>query len=219
MMKRMNTIFLSICFLTALLAETYFIQRQGQDLVTVIGIGAVVLILGYLMLDSLRNLCKVGSEKTKFILEKTYQEESGKWDERFSELMKLQKANYAATKKNAQLLEQMDEIRERLNDQENTIQKLLELQKKSMEGQKNALNMEINYNKENTKRIIKAIRSEVEKISFEKQLQPTQELQTQVNDKKAAPANKTVVPLYDDPNKNLTTDEIASLFETYGNSL
>lgn len=215
MLKWMNTIFLSICFLAAFLVETYFIQRQGQDLLTIIGIGMVVLILGYLILDSLRNQWKAGIENTKLIADKTFQEESEKWDERFSELEQLQKANYVATKKNAMLIEQMEDIQERLKNQENMIQRLLELQKKSMEGQKNALNMEMNFSKDNTKRIIKVIRSEAEKLKSDQQIQQSQEPLLQTGEEKAAPAKKTVVPLYEDPNKNLTADEIASLFESY----
>jgi hypothetical protein len=68
-------------------------------------------------------------------------------------------------KKNAMLMsEHAEGMMERLETLEHNMARALstltDLQKKAMEGQKNALKYEINYNKENTKRLILALREE-----------------------------------------------------------
>jgi hypothetical protein len=108
---------------------------------------------------------------------------------------------------------------------------MTELQKKSLEGQKNALNLEINYNKENTKQLIKVLREESSRIN-PKELNLLQESSILKNsilensgielpmqgkeEEITLPEAPAVVPLYDDPNKALTPDEIASLFASFG---
>lgn len=276
MKKRLNIVFFSICFLAALLAEAYCIHILGADLLSVGGIGIVVLISGYLLLDSIREQWVKSREKAKFVLEKIYQEETEKWNERYNELSNLQKATYTATKKNtAMLQEKFDEILIKMDSlekiYEKSAQKITELQKKSMEGQKNALNLEINYNKENTKQIIKVLREQGKKLDQEEQLslilnqleknnaylqenigkiqyeyskedtssetgtdsdtfefntfedEDKSDLETvwnTSNDQELEENNQqekpTIVPLYDDPNKALTADEIASLFASFG---
>lgn len=276
MKKRLNIVFFSICFLAALLAEAYCIHILDGDLLSVGGIGIVVLISGYLLLDSIREQWVKSREKAKFVLEKIHQEETEKWNERYNELSNLQKATYTATKKNtAMLQEKFDEILIKMDSlekiYEKSAQKITELQKKSMEGQKNALNLEINYNKENTKQIIKVLREQGKKLDQEEQLslisnqleknnaylqenigkiqyeysnegtssesgtdsdtfefntfedEDKSDLETvwnTSNDQELEENNQqekpTIVPLYDDPNKALTPDEIASLFTNFG---
>lgn len=231
MNKRMNTVFFGICFLAAILTETYFIQLQNGDILSVAGIGAVVLLTGYLLLGSIRDLWIKNSEKMKFVLDKIYQEETQKWDERYTELLNMQKATYTATKKNtAMLQEQLDNISSRLEAFEKSSEKaslkMTELQKKSLEGQKNALNLEINYNKENTKQLIKVLREESSRINPKElnliqdnsiQENSSMELPIKGNEEEISlPEAPAVVPLYDDPNKALTPDEIAGLFASFG---
>jgi hypothetical protein len=251
MIKKLNTVFFSICFLAALIAENYCIQRLDGDLVSVVGIGIVVLIMGYLLLDSIRNHWKKSSENVRFALEKTYQEETEKWNERFIELSNLQKATYTATKKNTEILKsQLDQIISLLESNEMAFAKITELQKKSLEGQKNALNLEINYNKENTKHLIKVLHEESEKNDYQEELrqiinllenkrpegismdrnksddfieepiteteEPDLDLSVSETDDFIEPEIPAVVPLYDDPNKSLTADEIAKLFASVG---
>lgn len=162
MKKRLNIIFFSLCFLGSVIAETYFIQEGADNLFSVIALGIVVLITGYLCMDSIRSKLSDSSNEIRHYLDRMYQEESQRFNERFSELQNLQKATYTATKKNTAILsEQMEDLLDRIEALEgnNTkaLQKLVELQKKALEGQKNALGLEINYNKENTKQLMKAI--------------------------------------------------------------
>ncbi len=212
MKKRLNLMFFSICFLAAIVTEAYFIQRVEEDLISVAGIGVVVLITGYLWMDSLRGL----------------------FMQKYTEIINLHKAVYTATKKDtAEVTNQLTELLARMEIMENNtasaLQLITEYQKKALEGQKNALNYKINYNKENTKQIISAVQegsnraellellsklyhrldgNEREKINPEDELFQEEDLTSE----SVTSANPGVIPLYDDPNKNLTTDEIASLF-------
>ncbi|MHB8127971.1 MAG: hypothetical protein ACYDEX_03130 [Mobilitalea sp.] len=302
MKKRINIIFFSICFFAALLAEAYCIQVLEGDLFSVVGIGIVVLITGYLLMDAVRTQLIRSSENAKTYMEHMYKEEAEKWNERFTEFVNLQKATYTATKKNtAMMAEQFEEILLRMETVEannaKAIQKITELQKKSLEGQKNALNLEINYSKENTKQLINVLREEGNHIELKEQLKLItsylednnellkahmnnredkgygfdsgfnikkesgfaqdnfmdksftedfyEELDTQDhveedvgNEENASETSMffeeeleleainsvmeaeetvpTVTPLYDDPNKALTADEIANLFASFG---
>ncbi|MDF2905726.1 MAG: hypothetical protein K0R34_1047 [Herbinix sp.] len=162
MKKILNTPFFSLCFLGSVIAEAYFIQAGEGSLFSVIALGIVVLITGYLCMDSIRSSLLEGGKKIRLYIDQMYREDMERWNERFNELQNLQKATYTATKKNtATLSEQMEELLDRIEVLEgnNTkaLNKLIELQKKALEGQKNALGLEINYNKENTKQLIKVI--------------------------------------------------------------
>lgn len=159
MKKWMNTLFFGSFFIAAVLIEIYSIIVLDGNLFSTISLGIVVMITGYLFIDTVRSSLKKGKEEAKFYMDKVFSEEAEKWNERYTELLNLQKASYTATKKNAAALtEQFEEVLSRLQTlEENSTkawQRITELQKKSLEGQKNALNLEIQYNKENTKRII-----------------------------------------------------------------
>jgi hypothetical protein len=165
MIKKINVIFFAICFLAALLTELYCIQVLNGDLFTVVGLGIVVLVTGYLMMDSIRDIWRKNNDNTVFFIEKMIQEEAEKWNERYTDLMNLQKATYSATKKNSVAQqERIDHLLTKLEENETTMKRILELQKKSLEGQKNALNFEINHNNENTKLIIKSMTEKFEKL-------------------------------------------------------
>ncbi len=278
MKKRLNTVFFSICFLAALIAEAYCIIALKGEPISAAGMGIVALIMGYLLLDTIRGQWKQGGEKVKFYLEQIYREEAEKWNDRYTEMLNLQKASYAATKKRElRTDEKYEELLLRLSTLEKnhtaSLQKIAELQKKLMDGQKNALNIEVNYNKENTKLLINALREELGKLNQEEKLsliltavqqggtgilkedteeavlkeeeqdsglidwrkEETEEgsekftapeeteqeeaqaaeetLDIEMSQEEAAPA---ITPLYDDPNKALTADEIAALFASFG---
>jgi len=175
MKKRLNIILFSICFLAALLAETYCIQVLDGDLLSVVGIGAVLLITGYLLMDSIRSKLAQSSERVKFYVDHIYSEETQKWNERYTELLNMQKATYTAAKKNtAMMSEQFGEVVLKLEALEvsnaKSLQKLIELQMKSLEGQKNSLNLEINYSKENTKQLMKVLREEGNRFDLKEDL-------------------------------------------------
>ncbi len=165
MKKILNSSFFGVCFLAALLAEAYIIRIGTGNLFSVVGIGIVALITGYLLLDAIKSGLDQRIRDAKLYLDQIYKEEAEKSSERFTEENNLHKASYTALKKNAQLMSQhAEEMMERLETLEHNMVKALstmtDLQKKTMEGQRNALNFEINYNKENTKRLIQALREE-----------------------------------------------------------
>jgi hypothetical protein len=162
MKKRLNIIFFSLCFLGSVIAEAYFIQTGAGNLFSIVALGAVVLITGYLWMDSIRSKLSESSKEIKNYIDQMYLEETGRWNERLTELQNLQKATYTATKKNtATLSEQLEELIDRMDSLEanNTkaLQRLTDLQLKALEGQKKALSLEINHNKENTRQLMKAI--------------------------------------------------------------
>jgi len=147
MLKRINSIFFGLIFLTALILEIYVIYKYDGDLLTVIGIGVVVLITGYIFMDTVRSQVQEAIINNRQDIEKSQKEELELIKKELKQLLDIQKASYTATKKNGYSL--------------NSIEKL---QKKTMEGQKNALNMELNYNKENTKQLIEVLKDENSKL-------------------------------------------------------
>jgi hypothetical protein len=248
-----------MCFLASLLAEAYCVQRLNENIYYILGIGGIVLITGFLLLNTIFAVFKSSSEKTKFLMEKIYQEETEKWNERYTELLNIQKATYSAAKKNtAMAQEQLTHMSEQLEMQEKALHKITELIIKSMEGQKNALKLEVNYNKENTRQLIKALKEETQVLNVNGQMKEILELlesnkpayhepapirpENMNNTEKTSQASvpkeaseavdtpvpdsnednakeaetQTIKPLYDDPNKNLTAEEIASLFANFG---
>ncbi|HKL80644.1 MAG TPA: hypothetical protein VJ888_09460 [Mobilitalea sp.] len=302
MKKRLNPMFFGLCFLAALLAESYCLVGLEAELFSTVGIGIVVLILGYLLLDSIRDHLGQKRKKDKFYLEKLYSEETEKWNERYTELLNLHKATYAAVKKNTVAVNnRFEELLQMLNSSEKntegSLAKITELQKKALEGQTKALNIQVNYNKENAKLLITEFQKEISKLDHNEQLslilsvlqekQPAlmgdnikdeyeennykennyigenyieedcieedsieevkdagiggieadwsqgadtvsdnnysedlwQEEEGQGNEIEEPlleEEEQVVVPIYDDPNKALTADEIASLFASFG---
>ncbi len=165
MKKFLNSSFFGVCFLAALLAEAFFIRVGTGNLFSVVGIGIVALITGYLLIDAIKTGLDKRINDAKNYFDQIYKEETEKSNERFTEESNLHKATYTALKKNAVLMSQhAEEMLERLETLENNMARALstmtDLQKKAMEGQRNALNFEINYNKENTKRLIQTLREE-----------------------------------------------------------
>jgi len=228
MSKRLNSVFFGLCFITSLVLEIYCIHVLNGDLFTTIGIGIVVLITGYLLLDSIRSQWKDSINTMKCELENTQLKENEKLLTNLNKLLDLQKASYAATKKNTIFLnEEIKDILENLKSLEKAHQKALNdliiYQKKSMQGQKKALNLKLNYSKENTKQL-KDIFQE-ESVKLQQKQESLLELLYQMDNKTASDMDKPeaeaessiyeteerpeIRPLYDDPNKNLTAEEIS----------
>lgn len=265
MKKRMNIIFFALCFLAALFAELYCILNA--DLFSTVGFGLVALITGYLFMDSARSCIINRSKSLQYDLERVLSEENKQWSDRYTQITNLQKATYTAAKKNsAELSEQIGEIGTRLEAIEDNnradLQKFTELQKMSMEGQKNALKMQLHYDRENTKQLINVLNDKINHNDMENQLSDILNLLDDNNkllekyltetdqavyhenetdhvekysegklqdtgkalNEEAAVAQEAqaesssinVSPLYDDPNKELTTEEIAALFASAG---
>ncbi len=162
MKKKLNIIFFGLCFLGSVMAEAYFFQLGEENLFSVIALGIVVLITGYLLMDSIRSKLSEYSEVIKSQIDQLHNQNIVRWDERVNDMQNLQKASYTATKKNTEVLsKQLEEIINRVEvleaNQANTLQKLIDLQMKAMEGQKKALNIEVNHNKENTRQLMQVI--------------------------------------------------------------
>ena len=148
--------------MAALLMEAYSIRAFDGNFISVVGFGIVVMIVGYLLLDSIRTLLKKSIQNVKISLEKVYQEELQKQQDRFAEGMQIQKAIYTITKKNHLILmETFEDLLSRVEtmerSNEKSISEIVTYQNKLVEGQKQALKIEVNYNKENTRQIIEAI--------------------------------------------------------------
>lgn len=211
MLKKINSIFFGLFFLIALILEIYSIYKFDGDLFTTIGIGLVVLITGYLFMDTVRSQVQESIMNIKLDLEKSQKEELDIIKKDLKQILDIQKASYTATKKNESYLSSVEK-----------------LQIKSMEGQKNALNLELNHYKEGTKQLIEVFKDENSKI--EQHQEELRMILARLEDKKPSETNETknsnqessednqqlIQPLYDDPNKSLTLDEISSLFDEYG---
>jgi hypothetical protein len=161
-MKKLNIVFFSLCFLGALIAEAYFIQAGASNWFSIIALGIVVLITGYLWMDAVRTKLSDSGKEIKNYIDRMYQEETERWNDRLNELQNLQKASYTATKKNTVTLsEQLDGLLNRMNaleeSQTRALQKLTDMQLKALEGQKKSLSLQVNYDKENTRQLINAI--------------------------------------------------------------
>jgi hypothetical protein len=144
------------------MAEAYCFLILKGEVISTAGIGIVVLINGYLLMDSVRSTLKAYSEKFKFYMDHLTGEGAQKWDETYTEITNLQKALYTVSKKNlTALTEQSEEMLHKMEALEgkNTEQlhQIIALQEKTMEGMKNALRMSVNYNRDNTKQIIKVL--------------------------------------------------------------
>jgi hypothetical protein len=175
MKKRLNSVFFGVCFLAALLAETYsFIVLKG-DLLNSIGFGLVVLITGYLLFSELRNSFYDKKSKLTYYVDHIIFEELETLKSRLNDSSNVQKATYSATKKSTEIIkEELEEIRNHLDALESNNSSALyliaELQRRSLEGQKKALNIELNYNRESTKQLLEALQSEGKYSEVEQKL-------------------------------------------------
>ena len=197
MKKDKSVILFGLSFIIALLGEVYLLNMNHIDNFSVVGIGIVVILTAYLWMDSIMDLI---SSKN--------QVNDNEKDSSYTELLNIQKATYAALKKNNQKMEE-------------EIDQIKEAQQKTLDGQIKALNISVNYNKENTKELIKAIKEECKGINYEEELMAILTLLENHNQEKDDKEEKEeaeleITPLYDDPNAALSVDEIAKLFNSYG---
>lgn len=230
MKKRLNSVFFGVCFLAALSAQAYsFIYAKG-DLLNSVGFGIVTLITGYLLFSEIRNDILRKQEQIGYYADRMMLQELIEWKAEFHELTNIQKASYIATKKNTEvLLQELKQITSRLETLENSNASALylvaELQRRGLDGQKKALNLEVHYGKENTKELLNALQTLERKIDVDGKFNQILTLleegsisRTDAVDVLNAEEKKVkkVTPIYEDPNKALSAQEIASLFESYG---
>ena len=200
-MKRRKTsiILFEISFLVAILGEIYLLSASRPHVFSIIGIGIVVILTGFLFFDSIWEYISTESKKKELLRVEEARQEAEKWDVRYTEQINIQKATYTAIKKSD--IKRQEEMKE-LSD---SLVQIIQLQNKIMEGQKKALNISINYSKEHTKELLEAINEEHKDSEAASTLEQ--------NDTKKVESE--IKPLYDDPNATLTADEIAKLFDNY----
>jgi hypothetical protein len=151
------------------------------ELFSTVGIGIVVLITGYLLMDSVRSRIKKSMEGTKQYVDRILEERTKKWEEHYTGLFNLQKATYMASKKNTILLsDQMNEVIAKLemleSDHTKELQRITMLLKKTLEGQKNTFQMDVQYGRQNTKLLLDAIKEDGNKSDLIGQLSRIHEL-------------------------------------------
>lgn len=99
-MKEKTNIFLfGLCFLISLLGEIYLLNASNPHAFSIIGIGIVVVLTGYLWIDSIWEYVSNIINKNKLMYEDLIKQENEKWEARYTELLKIQKATYVAVKK------------------------------------------------------------------------------------------------------------------------
>lgn len=185
-MKRKLTIILfGASFLIAILGEAYLLNMPEPDTFSIIGIGIVVLLTGYLLFDSIWELISSGGKNIKHIWEERKLQDLEKENARYTELLNVQKATYAALKKsNLKMQEELLDLANRISALENAYYKGI---KTIIQEQNKALNK---YSKEHTKELLEAINN----------------ITSNIANKEEEEAELEIIPLYDDPNAALTPD-------------
>ena len=204
MKRKISIILFGEGFLIAILGEAYLLNAPQLHIFSIVGIGIVVILTGYLFFDSIWEYISSTNKKRDLLWEELLRQDAQKWDSRYTELLNLQKATYTALKKSDTKLEkQIEELSDKLTQ-------ITQLQNKAMEGQMKALNISVNYSKVHLKELLEAIKEEKRE---EQKEELKEELKEEQNDEKA---ESEISPLYDDPNAALTSEEIEKLFNNYG---
>jgi predicted PurR-regulated permease PerM len=115
-MKEKTLILLfGICFLISLLGEIYLLNASNPHAFSIIGIGIVVVLTGYLWIDSIWEYVSNIINKNKLMYEDLIKQENEKWEARYTELLKIQKATYVAVKKSdLKLQEEIKNLSDRI---------------------------------------------------------------------------------------------------------
>lgn len=197
MKKKISIILFGTSFLISMLGELYLINKPQPHVFSIIGIGIVVILTGYLWLDSIWEYISEDIKGNRLMWDEKQslkQEQNQETDSRYTELLNILKATYAAVKKND------TKLQEELIDISNKLAQIIEMQNKVIKGQTKALNIAINYSREHANEILEAMKEDNKEAEFEEKNK----------------AELEIKPLYDDPNAALSKDEIAKLFESYG---
>lgn len=209
-MKNKNSIMIfGIGFLIVILGEAYLLNMTQTHLLSIIGIGVLVVVTGYLFFDAIWEYFTSESRMKELLRQEEVRQESEKMDSRYTELINIQKATYTALKKSD------IKRQEEMNELSASLAEIIQLQKKIIEGQKKALSISINYCKEHTKELIETI----EKSYKDNLLETVSTIdmhKDQIDEIDKEKVELKIKPLYDDPNATLSSDEIAKLFESYG---
>lgn len=154
-MKKINWIFCSLFFVASILVFGYGLFEFRNDYISIIGVGFVVLISGYLCLDSLRSEFIDKADINKTDVDNTmYKEFTEHFEKHLNELGDIHKAIYVAIKKNT------SEMSNRIDNIQDDINKLIE-------HQDSLTNTVIKYNKENARQIVLNIRKDISSVKSE----------------------------------------------------
>lgn len=209
MKNKNSSMIFGIGFLIVILGEAYLLNMTQPHLLSIIGIGVLVVVTGYLFFDAIWEYFTSESRMKELLRQEEVRQESEKMDSRYTELINIQKATYTALKKSdIKRQEEMNELSASLAEN-------IQLQKKIIEGQKKALSISIKYSKEHTKELIETI----EKSYKDNLLETVSTIdmhKDQIDEIDKEKVELKIKPLYDDPNATLSSDEIAKLFESYG---
>lgn len=115
MKEKTIVLLFGLCFLISLLGEIYLINASNPHAFSIIGIGIVVVLTGYLWIDSIWEYVSNIINKNKLMYEDLIKQENEKWEARYTELLKIQKATYVAVKKSdLKLQEEIKNLSDRI---------------------------------------------------------------------------------------------------------
>lgn len=127
--RKISIVLFGISFLIAILGEAYLLNLPKPDTFSVIGIGIVVILTGYLWFDSIWEHISHRIKEIQTIREKNQQTEAEKWDLRYTELLNIQKATYSALKKSIiniqKELDQISQLQNKLYAEQKAIQNMI----------------------------------------------------------------------------------------------
>lgn len=120
-------------FAASFFGEIYLLNAEKPHWFSVIGIGIVVILTGYLFFDTIGEYILKELNSREMLREKEAQMYAEKLDEMCSELNNIQKATYAAIKKSdSRLQEEMNRLSEKLSQVIETQNKILAWQAKTL---------------------------------------------------------------------------------------
>ena len=145
--KRTNFILSCLVLLAAVLAEVYCFLEFPKDALMILGTGAIILVAGYMAIDSLLSL---------FLDQNTKKKDGDKeeWKHQLEEVLKVQKASFVQSRKlEAKENELLGRIVQQTAKQNETIVKTAKLA--------------VKYNKEDTQKLMIMLRKLSEKPGFD----------------------------------------------------
>ncbi|CRZ35679.1 hypothetical protein DFR55_1241 [Herbinix hemicellulosilytica] len=157
MKSKISIILFGAGFIIAILGEAYLLNAPKQDFFSIIGIGIVVILTGYLWFDSVWEHISGRYKKTLLLWDEARKLDAKKRDVALTEMLNIQKATYAALKKS-------------INRTEEELKQICTLLKNEKEGQINNRNIPANISYQDSKEIIEAVRGICKGINYEEEL-------------------------------------------------
>lgn len=116
MKEKRSVILYGLSFIIAILGEAYLLNVGDPHIFSIVGIGIVVILTGYLWLESIWEYRASNNNKFRYLWEISKEEEAKKEDARYREIINLQKATYTAIKKSQlKMQEEMTELSKKMD--------------------------------------------------------------------------------------------------------